>query len=87
MVRARRSEEHLPSSKAVPRPPFGAAKKPNTPGSSAVPRGGAGAKVIDGRGRAGGAAAVGGGRKHVPASGGGGGKRSGKEKVQITICR
>ena len=80
VVRSRRSEEHLPSSKGgVSRQPFGGAKKPNAPSSSAAPRGGGGAKVIDSRGRGGGAAA--GGRKNAPVSGGGGAKRSGRDKV------
>ena len=82
-VRPRRSEEHLPSSKAVSRPSGGGAKKPTAP-SSRGGGGGAGAKVIDSRGRAGGVAAGGGGvRKSTPS---GGSKRpAGRDRVCNTI--
>ena len=77
-VRPRRSEEHLPSSKAVSRPTGGGAKKPSAPASRGG--GGAGAKVIDSRGRVSRVAGSGGGgRKSTPS---GGSKRpAGRDKV------
>ena len=49
----RRSDEHLPSSKAAPRPSGVGAKKPGGPSSVASRGGGGAGKVIDSRSKAG----------------------------------
>ena len=84
VVRPRRSDESVPSSKAVSRPSVGGARKP---ASSVASRagGGGGGKVIDSRGRVGGAGG-GGARKGTPGGGGGGVKKSvSKEKVYSSV--
>ena len=80
----RRSDEHLPSSKAVSRPTGGGGgvKKPSGP--SAPSRGGAGGKVIDSRARMGGVA---GRRVNTPTSGGAAGKKpiGGKKDTGVKV--
>lgn len=84
VIRARRSDEHLPPSKGVSRPSVGGAKRPGAPSSNIASRGGGGGggRVSDSRGRLGGGAPVGGSRnKSTPSSVAK--KPTGKDKVHV----
>ena len=88
VIRARRSDEHLPPSKGVSRPSVGGAKRPSAPSSNVASRGGGGGggRISDSRGRVGGGAPVGGSRnKSTPSSVTK--KPPGKDKVHVCCCR